>query len=196
MKLISFRIKNFRSIKDTNWHDLAHDNITCLIGQNESGKTSILEGLKAFYDGVLIEDMLRSDLSLPQVACKFSFNVSAIENNIDMQRLYPDISKKLNEVGTVTIIRKWEPDLSSYVAIGGELLDMFNAEEEKKKSSEIKIEKLIDKTAKELEEAALGVEKARQALNEVSQKLLEKQEIINELKKTPRSVFQKPKKPR
>ncbi|RLD71124.1 MAG: hypothetical protein DRI98_06045, partial [Bacteroidetes bacterium] len=63
MHLVSFRIQNFRSIVDTGWHTLAHDNITSLIGQNESGKTSILEALKAFHDGGLIEDMLRSDLS-------------------------------------------------------------------------------------------------------------------------------------
>ena len=48
MQLVAFRIQNFRSIVDTGWHQLAHDNITSLIGQNESGKTSILEGLKAF----------------------------------------------------------------------------------------------------------------------------------------------------
>lgn len=48
MKLTAFRIENFRSIKDTDWHELASDNITCLIGQNESGKTSVLEGLRAF----------------------------------------------------------------------------------------------------------------------------------------------------
>ncbi|MEX0981763.1 MAG: AAA family ATPase [Bacteroidales bacterium] len=194
MKLISFRIKNFRSIRDTNWHDVAHDNITCLIGQNESGKTSILEGLKAFYDGILIEDMLRSDLSLPQVACKFNLNSSALEKKLDPERLYPQIRKKLNEHGTVTIIRKWEPDLTSYIAVGGELLEIFNAEEEKRKSSEIKIEKLIDKTTEELEKATTAVENVSQELNEVSQKLLEKQEIINELKKTSRSVFSRNKK--
>ena len=73
MQLIGFRIQNFRSIVDTGWQQLAHDNITSLIGQNESGKTSILEGLKAFHDGHLIEDMLRSDLSLPVVSCQFKF---------------------------------------------------------------------------------------------------------------------------
>ena len=189
MKLISFRIKNFRSIRDTGWHELAHDNITCLIGQNESGKTSILEGLKAFYDGVLIEDMLRSDLSLPEVACKFSFNIDEYQKAIDTEQLCPDIRKKLNEVGTVTIIRKWEPDLSSYVTVGGELLEWFDAEEEKRKAREIQIEELIDKTSEELDKASMAVEKVSQAINEVNQKLLAKQEIINEHKKTSRTVF-------
>ena len=72
MKLTAFRIRNFRSIVDTGWQNLSPDNITCLIGQNESGKTSVLEGLKVFYSGIISEDVLRSDLSLPEVSCRFS----------------------------------------------------------------------------------------------------------------------------
>lgn len=189
MKLTAFRIKNFRSIKDTGWHDLAYDNITCLIGQNESGKTSILEGLKAFHDGILIEDMLRSDLSMPQVACRFTFDISDFGKTIDMDRLHPDINKKLHEIVNVTIIRTWEPDLSSYIAVGDELMIVFQAEDEKKKSRESKIEKLLEKTAAELNKAMMSAEKAEQAFHDISTKLSEKQEIIHELKKNTRSVF-------
>ena len=71
IKLISFRIKNFRSIVDTDWQNISPDNITCLIGQNESGKTSILEGLRAFHTGTISEDVLRSDLSMPEITCRF-----------------------------------------------------------------------------------------------------------------------------
>jgi len=73
MKISAFRIRNFRSIVDTGWQNLSPDNITCLIGQNESGKTSVLEGLKAFYGGTISEDVLRSDLSMPEISCRFSF---------------------------------------------------------------------------------------------------------------------------
>jgi len=45
MKLTAFRIQNFRSIVDTDFQDLSQDNISAIIGQNESGKTSILEAL-------------------------------------------------------------------------------------------------------------------------------------------------------
>lgn len=189
MKLTAFRIKNFRSIKDTGWHDLAYDNITCLIGQNESGKTSILEGLKAFHDGVLIEDMLRSDLSMPQVACSFSFNISEFGKTIDMDRLHPDIRKELDEIENVTIVRTWEPDLSSYITAGKELMTVYQAEEERKKAQESKIEKLLEKTAAVLNKANIAVEKAEQSFAEISTKLAEKQEIINEQKKNSRSVF-------
>jgi predicted ATP-dependent endonuclease of OLD family len=189
MKLRAFRIKNFRSIKDTDWHDLAYDNITCLIGQNESGKTSILEGLKAFHDGVLIEDMLRSDLSMPQVACSFSFNISDFGKSIDLDLLHPDIRKKLNEIETVTIIRTWEPDLTSYVTTGEELMIVFQAEDEKQKIRENKIEKLLEKTEAELRNVQTAAEKAEHSYREINTKLAEKQEIINEQKKYSRSVF-------
>ncbi|GAI24276.1 unnamed protein product, partial [marine sediment metagenome] len=58
MKLTGFRIQNFRSIIDTGWTYLSPDNITGLIGQNESGKTSILEALNSFYTGTISEDIL------------------------------------------------------------------------------------------------------------------------------------------
>jgi len=72
MKLTAFRIRNFRSIVDSGWQNISPDNITCLIGQNESGKTSVLEGLRDFHTGIISEDVLRSDLSLPEVSCRFS----------------------------------------------------------------------------------------------------------------------------
>jgi len=47
MRLESFRIKNFRSIKDSGICYLSQG-ITILAGKNESGKTNILEGLEKF----------------------------------------------------------------------------------------------------------------------------------------------------
>lgn len=40
MKLIKFRVTNFRSVDDSNWIEV--DNVTSLIGTNESGKTNLL----------------------------------------------------------------------------------------------------------------------------------------------------------
>ena len=75
MKLIGFRIQNFRSIIDTGWTYLSPDNITGLIGQNESGKTSMLEALNSFFSGTISEDILRSEhISLagqPEIAQAF-----------------------------------------------------------------------------------------------------------------------------
>ena len=71
MRLTGFRILNFRSILDTGWNNLSPDNITALIGQNESGKTSVLEALHSFFLGTISEDVLRSDMSLPEVSCSY-----------------------------------------------------------------------------------------------------------------------------
>ncbi|MBC6416142.1 MAG: AAA family ATPase [Bdellovibrionales bacterium] len=69
--ITAFRIKNFRSIKEIHFK-LSEDNITGLIGQNESGKTSVLEALDCFRNWVeLKEDVLRSDESMPEISCWF-----------------------------------------------------------------------------------------------------------------------------
>lgn len=71
MRLVAFRIKNFRSIVDSGWRDLSVDNITGFIGQNESGKTSVLEAQHSFYTKELHSDYLRSDGTMPTVCCSF-----------------------------------------------------------------------------------------------------------------------------
>jgi hypothetical protein len=50
MKLKSFRIKNFRSIKDSGECELASD-LTVLAGKNEAGKTNVLLALERFNYG-------------------------------------------------------------------------------------------------------------------------------------------------
>jgi len=97
MKLFSFRIRNYRSIVDTDWCDLSPDNITVLIGQNESGKTAILEALHAFDEGEISNDDLRSDDSMPEVICSFELNEKEF-NYIFKETFLPIIlNKKLKE---------------------------------------------------------------------------------------------------
>lgn len=68
MRLISFRIKNFRSIVDTGWVNCSADNVTALVGQNESGKTAVLEALAKTFTGDSVQiDDLRHDDPLPQI---------------------------------------------------------------------------------------------------------------------------------
>ena len=51
MKIKKFRIKNYKSIKNSEWCYLASD-ITILAGKNESGKTGILEALRDFGNNI------------------------------------------------------------------------------------------------------------------------------------------------
>lgn len=43
MKLIKFRVKNYKTIDDTGW--ISVDQIGCLVGVNESGKTNVITAL-------------------------------------------------------------------------------------------------------------------------------------------------------
>jgi len=74
MRLYSFRIQNFKSIKDTGEVKLSpEDNITILAGQNESGKTSILEALEFFNQGVKddFEETYRRLNTHPRIECTY-----------------------------------------------------------------------------------------------------------------------------
>jgi predicted ATP-dependent endonuclease of OLD family len=119
MKLLAFRIKNFRSIVDTGWQNLSPDNITCLIGQNESGKTSVLEGLKVFHSGVISEDVLRSDLSLPEVSCRFSIPEGWLLKNTDNPGA--ELTELLTRLDRLELTRKWLQDFSSAITVSGEI---------------------------------------------------------------------------
>jgi predicted ATP-dependent endonuclease of OLD family len=127
MKLISFRIKNFRSIVDSGYCSLAHDNITALIGQNESGKTSVLEALRSFSDGSIVSDILRSDLSLPEISCKFSLSVEELNFISRSINLPVDLRKYIMEKQEIMLTRFWNADLYSKLEIDGdEILAIYN----------------------------------------------------------------------
>ncbi len=119
MKLIAFRIRNFRSIVDTGWQNLSPDNITCLIGQNESGKTSVLEALKVFHSGIISEDVLRSDLSLPEVTCRFSIPEGWLLKMTENPGA--ELTELLSRLDKLELTRKWLQDFSSVITVSGEI---------------------------------------------------------------------------
>jgi len=128
MKLTAFRIRNFRSIVDTGWQNLSPDNITCLIGQNESGKTSILEGLKVFYSGTITEDVLRSDLSLPEVSCRFTIPQGWLLKITDNPGT--ELKELLSGLSHIELTRVWIADLSSEIVVSGEISQYLDSLED------------------------------------------------------------------
>lgn len=128
MKLKSFRIRNFRSIVDTGWQNISPDNITCLIGQNESGKTSVLEGLKVFYTGIISEDVLRSDLSLPEVSCRFTIPEGWLIKITDNPGT--ELKELLSGLTQLELTRSWIADLSSEINISGEISQYLDSLED------------------------------------------------------------------
>jgi len=128
MRLTAFRIKNFRSIVDTGWQTISPDNITCLIGQNESGKTSILEALKVFYSGTITEDILRSDLSLPEVSCRFSIPQGWLLKVTDNPGT--ELKELLSGLTHIELTRAWIADLSSVIVVSGEISQYLDSLED------------------------------------------------------------------
>ena len=128
MKLKAFRIRNFRSIVDTGWQNISPDNITCLIGQNESGKTSVLESLKVFYSGIISEDILRSDLSLPEVSCRFTIPKGWLINITDNPGT--ELKELLSGLTHLELTRSWIADLSSVINVSGEISQYLDSLED------------------------------------------------------------------
>src|SRR6056297_826628 len=115
MKLSSFYIKNFRSLIDSGWKNLANDNITVLIGQNESGKTTVLEALQSFYTGQISEDILRSDMSMPEISCKFQLNGEDIGKMIQLEKLPDEIQDTFKKFQTISLSRIWEDIYTNHI---------------------------------------------------------------------------------
>ena len=148
MRLRAFQIENFRSIVDTGMQTISPDNITCLIGQNESGKTSILEALAVFSSGVIYEDVLRSDLSLPRVTCSFEIPENYLESKL--RSVNDDFDKIVKSLNHITLIRSWKADLESQIGIGGELLEYIEKLDKDRRKELIDVKEKIKKFYSEL----------------------------------------------
>jgi len=86
MKLLKFRIKNYKSIIDSGYCTLASD-LTVLIGKNESGKTTILEALRDFDQGIsrFAPEVYPLDGRIDEPMVEMHFRVSSDELS-DIQR--------------------------------------------------------------------------------------------------------------
>lgn len=94
MKIIKFRVKNYRSITDSGDCFLT-DNITILAGKNESGKTSLLEALEDFDTDKTIRDdakPINNPEALPEISITFEIRDSIVKevfNEIGVQKKAP-----------------------------------------------------------------------------------------------------------
>lgn len=132
MRLQAFRIKKFRSIKDTGWQNFSSDNITGLIGQNEAGKTAILEALYSFPTAEISQDVLRSDGTMPEVSCSFQVSWDDIKELFKEKTLPKGLAKLVNEKKRVNLKRIWSSaDSEGELALEEEDLSaLFESSEE------------------------------------------------------------------
>lgn len=112
MKLISFKIENYRSIKDSG-ECYFSPSITILAGKNEAGKTSILEALESFNYKQTISDKAKpidEPESLPKI--KITVELSSEERSA---------FEKVKESKEVEITKTYPENYE----INGELQDIF-----------------------------------------------------------------------
>jgi len=170
MKLLAFRIQNFRSIVDTGWSQLSPDNITGLIGQNESGKTSILEALNSFYEGSISEDILRSDLSMPVVSCKFDITDREFNKILNEKELPSGVSKCVKDQNTITLERLWNEDFSSRIELSGEeIIELYEIHNQKFHEKDEKIQAEIDRILELKEKVLTGLKTTNWEKEEISE---------------------------
>jgi predicted ATP-dependent endonuclease of OLD family len=188
MRFKGFKIKNYRSIVDSGWNFLAYDNITALIGQNESGKTSVLEALMSFYDGRISDDVLRSDMTFPIVSCMFELDDKHIDQLIDYSHIPEELKKIFNDKKEIILQRQWKPDRTSSVIVGDDdVLDYYDKIQQEKEELEKLVQKeineLLEKASKVLDEMELAEREKQEARNDLNQWHMKLEEARKTLKK-------------
>jgi putative ATP-dependent endonuclease of the OLD family len=106
MKLKQLKIKNYRSYKNETVIDI--DDLTIFIGKNDAGKSSILEALDVFFNGVPDSEDPSVYCSDKEISISMIFNDLPLSIIVDEQR---DTSLKaeylLNADGNLEIIKKY-----------------------------------------------------------------------------------------
>lgn len=178
MKILSFRIRNFRSLIDSGWKNFANDNITVMIGQNESGKTSVLESLNSFYTGDINEDVLRSDLSMPVVSCKFELQGENVLKIIRKEKLPPEIQDTIKNLHTFKLTRIWDDLITSRVILDEESINEYFQANKRTKEKELEL------TQSKLQNTAVDFEKTQNHYRELLTQKNEEENTLNELENT------------
>ncbi|MEZ6209382.1 MAG: AAA family ATPase [Candidatus Paceibacterota bacterium] len=164
MKLKSFQIKNYKSITDTGEVSLsANDNITVLAGQNESGKSSVLEALNSFETGVFDSDskpFTTKGVLLQSVSCTYEVDDSKIfleQLTIGLRDEYgPEISeddpvldeKKIKTIKEFTLTRSFpNSEGKSLLEINKDVFEIVKAAvlEQETEEDETKADDTVEK---------------------------------------------------
>lgn len=145
MKLKSFKIKNYKSIQDTGEIKLDTGRIAIFAGQNESGKSAMLEALNAFEQASFHEDSIPFDSNElnQEVSCTYQIENSdsdfweEFENSLakDMSITHEakgdifDIKKLSDAIKEFTLTRSVDRTEKAKVslAISEKLLQIINA---------------------------------------------------------------------
>lgn len=113
MQILSFRIRAFRSIVDSSWTRFSSDGVTAFVGQNESGKSTILHALHfALSEANPVDDDIRIESELPTVDLRVKLNFAEIFDRLkDTSLTHVSVAEKylVSKEGMVEIRVGWEP---------------------------------------------------------------------------------------
>lgn len=135
MKLKHFNIKNIKSIIDSGKCHLSDSNITILAGQNESGKSAVLEALKYFSNGIddnFKQYSMRIDGSTPYVECCF-----ALCDETDCNYEDENMNVVLTELKEIQCYREGESEIKFSSETNTKLMTLISQLSKKQKITNI-----------------------------------------------------------
>lgn len=115
MKLKSIKITNFRSYANKTVVDVT--DLTAIIGQNDVGKSSILEAMEAFFNGEIIkiepgDSCVHSEAKVVEIACVFDELPSSL--TIDVQAETTLAAEHLvTAIGDLEIVKRYDCNLKT-----------------------------------------------------------------------------------
>ncbi|MDD3607181.1 MAG: AAA family ATPase [Candidatus Moranbacteria bacterium] len=129
MRLYSFNVKNFKSIIDTGECKISDiDNIVVLAGQNESGKSSVLEALDFFANGPskkFEKFEKRQGTNSTEVQCTFLIGKYDKEYLTEDYGDYGEVKKFIENIKEVSLLRKFENGKDNGISIIESFFDGF-----------------------------------------------------------------------
>lgn len=90
MRVSGFRVEKFRSVVDSEWCSLSPDGVTALVGQNESGKTSLLRAVYSFQRNEIDEDDLRAGEEPPIIHVSYELGDSRARVLTGLELVLPE----------------------------------------------------------------------------------------------------------
>ncbi len=149
MEMLGFRIQNFRSIVDTGWCAVSPDKVTVLVGQNESGKSAILDALSTtFGQSAPTRDDLRVDQPLPVITIRLSVSEKEIGDavgKVNQQLVRTAQEFFINRAAQIELAFCWELDDNGALYVEYEVAtEGFQAALERKMRDDKFIQSMIE----------------------------------------------------
>lgn len=191
MRLASFQIKGFKSVVDTGQCKLSPtDNIVVLAGQNEAGKTAVLEALSFFANGPSSDFEKyhkRQGSHDTSVTCSFSLETKDKDHLLESLKDFSGITRFLLEKPLITFTREYRVgvapelhlapdylnDLPSITKNITEAVPAISSEVLVSESGEKGLPSVVVKTQEPITKTVIDEEKTKETRDKISILLLE-----------------------